>query len=214
VGACRYEPHRGLFLAADEWGLDDEGRALATRQHGLRLQAEWEQAEAHRRRWQERFAGEYEDIVIYELRVDTPIVYESAEYRDKPALLMGHPDQPLDVILVPPDREHPWRRSSRGHVEDFGRRIAVRDAIEYAGAEFREWVIEQTALALGETLTAIRAVQDEALRGRDPQALAELTRLTDHAQSLSEGLQSPIARTVGSRLTGRAGRLAGLLAKG
>jgi hypothetical protein len=83
---------------------------------------------------------------------------------DKEALLMGHPDQHLDVILVPPDREDPWRRSSLGHVE-----------------------------ALGEMLAAIRTVQDEALRGRDSQALAELTRLAGHARSLSEGLQAPFA---------------------
>ncbi|MDO8189376.1 hypothetical protein Q5424_25380 [Conexibacter sp. JD483] len=46
---------------------------------------------------------------------------------------------------------------------------------------------------LGETLGALREVQDRALSGRDPQALADLTRLADHARALSEGLQAPLA---------------------
>ena len=97
------------------------------------------------------------------------------------------------MILVPPDAEHAWRRSSPGHVDEYGRRISVREALDYAGDEHRDWVVEQTALALGETLAAIRAVQDSALSGRDPASLAELTRLADHARRLSEGLQAPLA---------------------
>lgn len=62
----------------------------------------------------------------------------------------------------------------------------------YIGDEHHDWVIEQTALALGDTLAALREVQDGALGGR-AQALAELTRLADHARSLSEGLQKPLA---------------------
>jgi hypothetical protein len=106
---------------------------------------------------------------------------------------MGHAPADLHVVLVAPDATHPWRRSSPGHVEEYGRRISVREALDYAGDEHGEWVVEQTALALGDTLAALRAIQARALDGRDPQALAELTRLADHARSLSDGLQAPLA---------------------
>jgi hypothetical protein len=94
---------------------------------------------------------------------------------------------------VAPSINHPWRRSSPGHVEEYGWRISVYEALGYAGDEHRDWVIEQTALALGDTLAAVREVQDGALSGRDSQALVELTRLADHARALSEGLQKPLA---------------------
>lgn len=45
---------------------------------------------------------------------------------------MGHPGHDLHVILVAPDSEHPWRRSAPGCVEDYGRRLSVREAIDYA----------------------------------------------------------------------------------
>lgn len=180
------------LLSADEWAEDSE-KAAHLRGHGLRLRSECEQAEAHSRRWQERFDGQYGDIVIYELRSDEPVVYERTEEDGKPALLMGHTRENPHVILVAPNTNHPWRRSSPGHVEDYGRRISVHEVLDYAGDEHRDWVIEQTALALGDTLAALREVQDHALGGRDPQALVELTRLADHARALSEGLQKPLA---------------------
>ena len=182
-----------LLEVAPEVELDDADEAARMRRDGLRLRSEWEQAEAHSRRWQERSEGHYGDIVLYELSDDEPISYERTEHDGRPALLMGHPDSPSDVILVPPDPEHAWRRSSPGHVDEHGRRISVREALDYAGDEHRDWVIEQTSFALGETLAAIRAVQGSALSGHDPGALAELTRLADHARRLSEGLQAPLA---------------------
>jgi hypothetical protein len=180
------------LLSADEW-VEDSDEAAHLRNHGLRLRSEYEQAEAHSRRWQERFDGQYGDIVVYELRSDEPIVYERAEEHGQPALLMGHAREDAHVILVAPNTDHPWRRSSPGHVEAYGRRISVRDALDYVNDEHRDWVIEQTALALGDTLAALRDVQDRALSGRDPQALVELTRLANHARALSEGLQKPLA---------------------
>jgi hypothetical protein len=180
------------LLAADQW-LEDTAEIARRREHGLRLQSEFEQAEAHSRRWRERAEGHYGDIVIYELRDDTPIVCERAEHDGHEALLMGHPGMRLDVLVVAPDTEQPWRRSEPGHVEEYGRRISVREALDYAGDDHSSWVLEQTALALGATLGALRAVQEAALSGRDPAALAELTRLADHARRLSEGLQHPLA---------------------
>ena len=171
-----------LLEVAPELEPGDADEAARMRQEGVRLRSEWEQAEAHSRRWRERSEGHYGYILLYELRDDTPIVYERIEYERRPALLMGHQDSPSDVILIPPDAEHAWRRSSPGHADEYGRRISVREALDYAGDDHSEWVIEQTALALGETLTAIRAVQDRALSGREPDALAELTRLSDHAR--------------------------------
>jgi hypothetical protein len=180
------------LLSADEWAEDSE-KATHLHSHGLRLSSECEQAEAHSRRWQERFDGQYGEIVIYELRGDEPIVYERTEEDGRPALLMGNAGENAHVILVAPDANHPWRRSSPGHVEEYGRRISIHEALVYVGDGHHDWVIEQTALALGDTLAALREVQDGALGGRDPQALAELTRLADHARSLSEGLQKPLA---------------------
>lgn len=75
---------------------------------------------------------------------------------------------------VPPDIEQPWRRSSPGHVEGYGRRSSVREALDCAGSEHRDWAIEQPALAPGNALAALHKVQKGALAGRDPQALAEL----------------------------------------
>ena len=180
------------LLSAHEW-TDDPEEEAHLRNHGLRLRSEYEQAEAHSQRWQERFDGQYGDIVIYELRSNEPIVYERAEQDGRPALLMGNAGENAHVILVAPDVDHPWRRSSPGHVEEYGRRISVHETLDYVGDEHRDWVIEQTALALGDTLAALRGVQDDALGGRDPQALANLTRLADHARTLSEGLQKPLA---------------------
>jgi hypothetical protein len=77
------------LLSADEW-VEDSEETAHLRSHGLRLRSEYEQAEAHSRRWQERFDGQYGDIVIYELRSDEPIVYERTEEHGQPALLMGH----------------------------------------------------------------------------------------------------------------------------
>ncbi len=179
------------LLSADEW-VDNPEEAAQLRGHGLRLRSEWEQAQAHSHRWRERFDGQYGDIVIYELRDDEPIVHERTEHDNTPALLMGNAGENLHVILVAPTTSHPWRRSSPGHVDEYGRRISVHETLDYAGDEHRDWVIEQTALALGETLAALRKVQDRALGGHDPQALAELTRLADHARALAEGLQKPL----------------------
>lgn len=181
------------LLAANEWVSDPE-EAARTRERGLQLISELEQAEAHSQRWQERFAGQYGEIIIYELATDEPIVYRRTGPDEHPGLLMGHEDdRDLGIILVAPDSRHPWRRSSPGHVDEYGRRISVRETLEYAGEEHREWVIKQTALALGDTLAALRENQAEALDGRDPVALSELTRLADHARALSEGLQQPLA---------------------
>jgi hypothetical protein len=179
-----------LLLAADEW-VDDPAEAARLRDDGLRLVSEWEQAEAHSRRWQERLRGQYGDIVLYELSDDEPIFYERTYLNGKEALLMGHSLDRLGVVLVAPDSEHPWRRSTPERVEEHGRRISVREAIDYAGDAHHDWVVEQTALALGDTLRALREVQIRALDGRDPLALAELTRLAGHAGALSEGLQPP-----------------------
>ncbi len=180
------------LLAANEW-ISDLDEAARTRERGLRLTSELEQAEAHSQRWQERFAGQYGEIIIYELATDEPIVRRRTGPDELPGLLMGHEDEGLDVILVAPDATHQWRRSSPGHVDEYGRRISVREALEYAGDEHSDWVIEQTALALGETLGALRDIQPAALDGRDPAALSELTRLADHARALSDGLQQPLA---------------------
>jgi hypothetical protein len=179
------------LLSAHEWADSEEAAHLHS--HGLRLRSECEQAEAHSHRWQERFDGQYGDIVIYELRSDEPVVYERTEEDGHSALLMGHDREDAHVILVAPNINHPWRRSSPGHVGEYGRRISVYEALGYAGDEHRDWVIEQTALALGDTLAALREVQDGALGGRNSQALVELTRLADHARALSEGLQKPLA---------------------
>jgi hypothetical protein len=181
-----------LLEVSGEVAIDDADEAARMRENGLRLRSEWEQADAHSRRWQERSEGQYGNTILYELRDDTPIVYERTEHEGRAALLMGDPES-SDVILVPPDAEHPWRRSSPGHVDEYGRRISVPEALDYAGADHRDWIVEQTALALGDTLAAMRAVQDSALSGRDPESLAELTRLADHARRLSEGLQAPLA---------------------
>jgi hypothetical protein len=70
--------------------------------------------------------------------------------------------------------------------------VTVRDALERAGADHEGWIREQTAYALGVTLAALRAVQDQALSGRDPDALRKLGRLAGHAQALAEGLQAPL----------------------
>lgn len=180
------------FFAADAENADDESKSKRAEQIAARLRAEFEQAEAHSRRWQERAEGHYGDRVIYELRDDTEIVYERSEHDGRPALLMGHTGD-LSVILVPPDSVHPWRRSEPGHVDDYGRRITVREAIDYAGPDHGDWVRKETALALGETLGELRKIQDRALSGRDPQALAELARLAGHARELAEGLQPPLA---------------------
>ena len=64
-------------------------RSRAHARNGLRLRSEWEQAEAHSRRWQERSEGHYGNIIIYELRDDTPIVYERTEHRGRPGAAHG-----------------------------------------------------------------------------------------------------------------------------
>ncbi len=87
------------LLSADEWAEDSE-KATHLHNHGLRLSSECEQAEAHSRRWQERFDGQYGEIVIYELRSDEPIVYERTEEDGRPALLMGNAGENAHVILV------------------------------------------------------------------------------------------------------------------
>jgi hypothetical protein len=151
------------LLSADEW-VDDSVKAAQLHRHGLRLHSEWEQAEAHSNRWRERLDGRYGDIVIYELRDNEPIIYERTEHNNTPALLMGNAGEDPHVVLVAPDTNHPWRRSSPGHVQEYGRRLSVDDTLDYAGNEHRDWVIEQTALALGDTLAALREVSGSCTR--------------------------------------------------
>ena len=80
-----------LLEVSHEVAVDDADEAARMRENGLRLRSEWEQAEAHSRRWQERSEGHYGNIIIYELREDTPIVYERTEHGGRPALLMATP---------------------------------------------------------------------------------------------------------------------------
>lgn len=171
------------YLAEDE---DDQRR-----QAGMRLRSEWEQGEAHSAQWKRKSEARYGPILLYDFAEDATLRFERGDEQGRPALFIGEAEHPSDRVLVAPDSEHPWRWSDPGHIDEYGERLTVQEAVVRAGADHSDWVREHTAYALGETLTALRAVQDEALTGRAPAALRDLARLAGHAQELAGGVETP-----------------------
>jgi len=175
---------------AVEYFAEDEDEM--SRQAGLRLSGELEQGEAHSAQWQARKAARYGEMLLYGFPRDAELRYRRGEEARSPALFIGEVDVPHERVLVAPSAEYPWRWSDPGHVDEYGERLTVREAAERAGRDHADWVREHTAYALGDTLAALRSIQDRALTGRDTDALQELTRLAGHAQALAAGLQPPL----------------------
>jgi hypothetical protein len=162
------------------------------RQAGMRLRSEHEQGEAHSARWKTRADALYGDMAMYDFPDDAELSYERIEVGTHAALLVTDADDRIGHVLVAPSTRHPWRWSTPDHVDDYGERLSVREAMQRATAAHEGWVRQQTALALGEALAALRGLHEQALSGTDPESLRELGRLAGHAQTLAEGLQAPL----------------------
>lgn len=175
---------------AVEYFAEDEDET--SRQAGLRPSGELEQGEAHSATWQAQKNARYGQMLLYDFPRDADLRYRRGEEGRSPALFIGEADTSHERVLVAANAEHPWRWSDPDHVDEYGENLTVQKAVERAGTDHAEWVREDTAYALGDTLAALRSIQDRALTGRDADALQELSRLAGHAQALAAGLQPPV----------------------
>jgi hypothetical protein len=176
--------------AADYLSESDDDQL---RRAGMRLRSEHEQGDAHSARWQTRADARYGDVQLDDFPDDAELSYERTEVHGDAALLVYDVDDSGDRrVLVAPSAWHPWRWSTPDHVDHYGERLSVREAMQRASEAHDGWVCEQTAFALGETLAALRGLHEQALSGTDPESLRELGRLAGHAQALAEGLQAPL----------------------
>jgi hypothetical protein len=179
------ETRIGFLESAAEYGSDDAEQEVKA---GGILRAEFEQAKAHSRTWQERFSRRYGDLQLYELGDEAPLRWERGEVEGKKALLVAEGTDRQDArAYVAPDLDHAWRWTSVRHIDTAGEYLPVHEVLARVPEEHQDWVRRLTDEAYGEVVEAVAAVSARARVSDRPEDFAELARLAAHAEALAAG---------------------------
>ncbi len=167
---------------------DDSEAAEQEIKAGGILRAEFEQAKAHARTWQERFSRRYGDLELYELNDEEPLRWERGEAGGKKALLVGEGSDRQDMrAYVAPDLDHAWRWTSARHIDTAGEYLPVHEVLARVPEEHQDWVRRLTDEAYSEVVAAIATLSARACVSDRPEDFAELGRLATHAEALAAG---------------------------
>lgn len=158
---------------------------------GIVLRTDLEQAKAHAKTWESRFERRYGDIYLYELRDDSPLVWERGELAGLKALFVSEAEHRQDRrAYVSPDLDHGWRWTSERHLEVAGEYLPVHEVLARVPTEHRDWVRRQTDEAYVKTVEALGVQSKRACVSDRPEDFAELARLAAHAEALAAGREA------------------------
>lgn len=178
-----------LEAEVEEEASEDAGRTA------MRLRAELDQAHEHSRKWQARSLRRYGDVMLYDLPPNAEIEWQEGDVDGIPALLAfptdgARPDR-AERAMIAPDWQTAWRWTTPDRAGECGEYLPVHEVLAIVGEEYQGWVREQTAVALGHTLTHIREiVNDPAARSAEPEIMEDLAKAAEHAKYLAVGVRA------------------------